>query len=151
MYIHYGKTESGVWQRDYYARQSLCRALSYEKQGKGHTTENCTVKSLCRALLVGTHGEGFVVRPNWRTTKNFQIQLKLSCTEIDARKILQKIIKKAKPWGLPLRRHHQLLRSPPARRPGMNESGRCWRWISVNLAMSLPLILVLIYYSNHWN
>jgi hypothetical protein len=27
----------------------------------------------------------------------------------------------------------------------------CWRWISVNLAMCLPLMLVLIYYSNHWN
>jgi hypothetical protein len=27
----------------------------------------------------------------------------------------------------------------------------CWRWISVNLAMSLPLMLALIYYSNHWN
>jgi hypothetical protein len=27
----------------------------------------------------------------------------------------------------------------------------CWRWIFVNLAMSLPLMLALIYYSNHWN
>jgi hypothetical protein len=33
----------------------------------------------------------------------------------------------------------------------MNVFYICWRWISVNLAMSLPLMLALIYYSNHWN
>jgi hypothetical protein len=35
--------------------------------------------------------------------------------------------------------------------PHAREYRGCWWWISVNLAMSLPLMLVLIYYSNHWN
>jgi hypothetical protein len=64
-------------QRDYYARQNLCRALSYETHGKGRTTENSTVKALCRALFVVTHSEGFVEHPNRHMTKNFEVQLKI--------------------------------------------------------------------------
>jgi hypothetical protein len=64
-------------QRDYYARQNLCRAHSYETHGKGRTGENSTVKALCRALFVATHSEGFVVHPNRHTTKKFEIQLKI--------------------------------------------------------------------------
>jgi hypothetical protein len=41
------------------------------------------------------------------------------------------------------------VRARPRRGRSLRLPARCWRWISVNLATSLPLMLALIYYSNH--
>jgi hypothetical protein len=39
------------------ARQTLCRAFFVGTHGKGHTVAFCTVKPLCRAPRLTTHGK----------------------------------------------------------------------------------------------
>jgi hypothetical protein len=64
--------------------------------GKEHTTANCTVNALCRAVFILTHGKAlpcvnFGARQ--RISKSIK---KLPCVEIDAWQTLQKKIKKGK-------------------------------------------------------
>jgi hypothetical protein len=52
----------------------LCRAFrvhgkGQETHGKGHTTEFCTVKGLCRAFLTHAQQWSFAVRQRRRTAK----------------------------------------------------------------------------------
>jgi hypothetical protein len=53
--------------------ESLCRVFFSKTHGKGHTADYCTIKGVCHAPFIVTHGEPLVVHQTWRTTNNFEI------------------------------------------------------------------------------